>query len=114
VPEYEQLLAEDEEFEIAIGARPTTDDEQVDHRAEESVQERQEHWATRVVSPALPVELRAVACSRISGRLQHRQSRTAVRASSSPPTRRTSKCNPRLRSVAPKSQQSAFQTWIGE
>ena len=41
--EYEQLLAEDEEFEIAIGARPTTDDEQIDQRAEESVQERQEH-----------------------------------------------------------------------
>jgi hypothetical protein len=37
--EDEQLLAEDEEFEIAIGARPTTDDEQVDQQAEECVQE---------------------------------------------------------------------------
>jgi len=72
--EDEQLLAEDEEFEIAVGTRPTTNDEHIDQQAEEGVQERQEHGATSVGSEALPVKPRAVACPPVSGRLQHRPS----------------------------------------
>ncbi len=33
----EQLLAEDEEFEIAIGSRATADDEQVNQQTEEGI-----------------------------------------------------------------------------
>jgi len=39
----EQLLAEDEEFEIAIGGRATPDDEQLNQQAEQSIEESQQH-----------------------------------------------------------------------
>ena len=44
----EQLLAEDEEFEIAIGSRATPDDEQVNQQAEDSIEQGQQHGAASV------------------------------------------------------------------
>jgi len=41
--EDKQLLAEDEEFEIAIGGWAATEDEEVDQQAEESIEEGQQH-----------------------------------------------------------------------
>ena len=41
--EDEQLLAEDEEFEIAIGGCAATKDEEVDQQAEEGIEECQQH-----------------------------------------------------------------------
>jgi len=67
--EDEQLLAEDEEFEIAIGTRSTTDDEEIDQQAEEGVQEGQQHRAASVGPPVLPVKPPTVACPRVSARL---------------------------------------------
>ncbi|HEX2711228.1 MAG TPA: hypothetical protein VHM88_03260 [Candidatus Acidoferrales bacterium] len=39
----EQLLAKDEEFEIAIGRWATSDDEQVNQQAEERTEQSQQH-----------------------------------------------------------------------
>jgi len=52
----EQLLAEDEEFEIAIGSRATSDDEQVNQQAEEGIEQSQQHGAASVGPPGLPVK----------------------------------------------------------
>ena len=41
--EDEQLLPEDEEFEIAIGSRAAAKDEEVDQEAKEGVEEGQQH-----------------------------------------------------------------------
>ena len=41
--EDEQLLADDEEFEIAIGSRAAAQDEEVDQQAKEGIEERQQH-----------------------------------------------------------------------
>ncbi len=41
--EDEQLLAEDEEFEVAIGSWAVTKDEEVDQQAEEGIEEGQRH-----------------------------------------------------------------------
>ena len=41
--EDEQLLAKDEDFEIAISAWAATEDEEVDQQAEESIEEGQQH-----------------------------------------------------------------------
>ena len=41
--EDEQLLAEDEEFEIAIGGWAATEDEEVDQQAKEGIEEGQQH-----------------------------------------------------------------------
>jgi len=41
--EDKQLLAEDEEFEIAIGGWAATEDEEVDQQAKESIEEGQQH-----------------------------------------------------------------------
>ena len=41
--EDEQLLAEDEEFEIAIGGWAATEDEEVNQQAKESIEEGQQH-----------------------------------------------------------------------
>ena len=66
----EQLFAEDEEFEIAIGARSTADDYEIDQQAEQGIEESQEHGAASVGPLALPVKPSVVACSPVSGRLQ--------------------------------------------
>src|SRR5215813_11207748 len=65
----EQLLAEDEKFEIAIGSRATPDDEQVNQQAEEGIEQSQQHGAASVGPPELPVMPLAVACRRVSARL---------------------------------------------
>ena len=44
----EQLLAEDEEFEIAIGSLATPDDDQVNQKAEEGKEQGQQHGAASV------------------------------------------------------------------
>jgi len=44
----EQLLAEDEEFEIAIGSLATRDDEQVNQQAEEGIEQGEHHGAASV------------------------------------------------------------------
>ena len=41
--EDEQLLTEDEEFEIAIGSRAAAKDEEVDQQAQEGIEEGQQH-----------------------------------------------------------------------
>jgi len=52
----EQLLAEDEKLEIAIGSRATSDDEQVNQQAEEGIEQSQQHGAASVGPPGLPVK----------------------------------------------------------
>jgi hypothetical protein len=52
----EQLLAEDEEFEIAISSWATPDDEQVNQQAEEGIEQSQQHRAASVGPPELPVK----------------------------------------------------------
>ncbi len=41
--EYEQLLAEDEEFEVAIGGGAAAKDDEVDQKAKEGIEEGQQH-----------------------------------------------------------------------
>jgi len=67
--EDEQLLAEDEEFEIAIGSRAAAEDEEVDQQAEEGVEKGQQHGASRVDAPELPIKRLGVAYPMVSGRL---------------------------------------------
>jgi hypothetical protein len=91
--EDKQLLAEDEEFEIAIGTRSTTDDEEIDQQAEEGVQEGQQHRAASVGLLVLSVKPPVVACPRVSGRLsdvgsgeaEARRSDSRFRSAADPP-----------------------------
>ena len=41
--EDEQLMAEDEKFEIAICSRAATEDEELDQQAKEGIEEGQQH-----------------------------------------------------------------------
>ena len=66
--EDEQLLPEDEEFEIAIGRGAAAKDEEVNQQANQGVEEGQQHRASRVELAQLPIKRLGVPAQIVSGR----------------------------------------------